>query len=67
MFIAAEIEPKLVNDRLQLVFTDDYSLAGNHFIQLWSRMGAWSPKRLSVDPWEEGVCCEFYAASCCRI
>lgn len=58
LFIASTAEPGLIDDRLQLVFTDDFSLAGNHFTSLWSRMGAWSPRSLSIDPWEDGVCCK---------
>lgn len=59
LFIAARTAPALVNSRVQLVFTEGYSMDGNHFTPLWDRVGAWAPRRLSLDPWQEGECCEW--------
>ncbi|OWZ74557.1 hypothetical protein C365_06895 [Cryptococcus neoformans Bt85] len=56
LFIAARTAPALVNSRVQLVFTEGYSMDGNHFTPLWDRVGAWAPRRLSLDPWQEGEC-----------
>jgi hypothetical protein len=46
----------LVDDRIQLIFQEGYKLESNHFTPLWDRVGAWAPRRLSLDPWEENVC-----------
>ncbi|KAK4683948.1 hypothetical protein P7C73_g6260, partial [Tremellales sp. Uapishka_1] len=56
MLIAAQTAPSLVETRLQLVFAEGYGMDTNHFTPLWDRMGAWAPRRLSLDPWAEGVC-----------
>ena len=58
VFIAARVAPALINTRLQLVFSEGFGMDSNHFTPLWDRMGAWAPRRLSLDPWGEGVCCE---------
>lgn len=58
LFIAARTVPSLVNSRVQLVFTEGYSMDSNHFTPLWDRVGAWAPRRLSLDPWQEGECRE---------
>ncbi|KAL7418598.1 hypothetical protein Q5752_007056 [Cryptotrichosporon argae] len=56
MFIAARTAPQLVDDRVQLVFAEGYGMDANHFTPLWDRVGAWAPRRLSLDPWGENVC-----------
>lgn len=56
MFIAARTEPAFINSRLQLIFTDEFTMDANHFTPLYDRMGAWAPRRLSLDPWDTGVC-----------
>ena len=50
--------PSLVHSRVQLVFVEGFGMDQNHFTPLWDRVGAWAPRRLGLDPWEEGVCCE---------
>lgn len=58
LLIAQAAVPEIVHERLQLVFTDEYSMDANHFTALYDRMGDWAPRRLSLDPWDEGTCCE---------
>lgn len=58
LLIAGEAFPHLVKERVQLVFTDDFEIEKNHFTTLWERMGAWPPRRLSIDPFEAGTTCE---------
>ncbi|WVQ83512.1 hypothetical protein IAT38_005653 [Cryptococcus sp. DSM 104549] len=56
IFIAARTAPALINTRVQLVFSEGFGMDQNHFTPLWDRIGAWAPRRLSLDPWGEGVC-----------
>ncbi|KAK8861298.1 hypothetical protein IAR55_002117 [Kwoniella newhampshirensis] len=56
IFIAARTAPALINTRVQLVFAEGFGMDQNHFTPLWDRIGAWAPRRLSLDPWGEGVC-----------
>jgi hypothetical protein len=58
VFIAARMAPDLINTRVQLVFAEGFGMDKNHFTPLWDRMGAWAPRRLSLDPWGDGECCE---------
>jgi hypothetical protein len=62
LLLAAINAPDLIEDRIQLVFSEGFGMDQNHFTPLWDRMGAWAPRRLSLDPWGKGVCCE----SCSR-
>ncbi|WVQ94352.1 hypothetical protein IAU59_001431 [Kwoniella sp. CBS 9459] len=55
-FIALRTAPELVDTRVQLVFVEGYGMDSNHFTPLWDRMGAWAPRRLSLDPWTKGTC-----------
>lgn len=57
--VATRLEPSLIDTRVQLVFSDDYGIEANHFVSMWDRMGAWAPRRLSLDPWENECreCC----------
>jgi hypothetical protein len=50
--IALELDPSLINTRVQLVFNDDYGIEANHFVSMWDKIGAWAPRRLSLDPWD---------------
>jgi hypothetical protein len=61
IFIAARMAPALINTRVQLVFSEGFSMDANHFTPLWDRMGAWAPRRLGLDPWAEGMCREWTA------
>ncbi len=45
-------------DRYESSFTEGFGLEFKHFTTLWDRMGAWAPRRLSLDAWGEGVCRE---------
>ena len=56
LFIASTVAPSLVDSKVQLVFAEGFGMDANHFTPLWDRMGAWAPRRLSLDPWTEGVC-----------
>ena len=56
LLLAARNAPDLIEDRLQLVFSEGFGMDQNHFTPLWDRMGAWAPRRLSLDPWGKGVC-----------
>ncbi|WOO79772.1 uncharacterized protein LOC62_02G003288 [Vanrija pseudolonga] len=56
MLASAAALPDLIDRRLQLVFNDKFGMDGNHFTPLWDRVGAWAPRRLSLDPWIEGEC-----------
>ncbi|WVQ77816.1 hypothetical protein IAR50_007506 [Cryptococcus sp. DSM 104548] len=56
LFISARTAPHLINTRMQLVFTDNFDMDRNHFTPLWDRIGAWAPRRLRLDPWNEGEC-----------
>ncbi|WWD16799.1 hypothetical protein CI109_101231 [Kwoniella shandongensis] len=56
ILIAARTAPALINTRVQLVFQEGFGMDANHFTPLWDRIGAWAPRRLSLDPWQEGVC-----------
>lgn len=56
MLLAARNAPNLVNERAQLIFLEGFGMDQNHFTPLWDRMGAWAPRRLSLDPWDVGVC-----------
>ena len=56
--IAAKMAPELVNTRVQLVFSEGFSMDANHFTPLWDRVGAWAPRRLSLDPWGDEICRE---------
>lgn len=58
LFIAAASVPGIEKERLQLVFTDNYGMDKNHFTPLYNRIGAWAPRRLTLDPWRKGECCE---------
>jgi hypothetical protein len=58
LLLAARNAPDLIEDRLQLVFSEGFGMDQNHFTPLWDRMGAWAPRRLSLDPWGKGVCRE---------
>jgi hypothetical protein len=58
LLLAARNAPDLINDRLQLVFSEGFGMDQNHFTPLWDRMGAWAPRRLNLDPWAKGVCRE---------
>jgi len=58
LLLAAINAPDLIDDRIQLVFSEGFGMDQNHFTPLWDRMGAWAPRRLSLDPWGKGVCCE---------
>lgn len=58
MLLAARNAPDLIHDRIQLVFSEGFGMDQNHFTPLWDRMGAWAPRRLSLDPWGKGVCRE---------
>ncbi|WRT65395.1 uncharacterized protein IL334_002338 [Kwoniella shivajii] len=55
-FIATQTAPALIDTRVQLVFVEGFGMDTNHFTPLWDRMGAWAPRRLSLDPWTEGTC-----------
>lgn len=55
--IALELDPSLADTRVQLVFNDDYGIEANHFVSMWDKIGAWAPRRLSLDPWDN-ECCE---------
>ncbi|WVR04104.1 hypothetical protein IAU60_001103 [Kwoniella sp. DSM 27419] len=55
-FIAIATAPALIDTRVQLVFVEGYGMDTNHFTPLWDRMGAWAPRRLSLDPWTKGTC-----------
>ncbi|OCF42522.1 hypothetical protein I317_03638 [Kwoniella heveanensis CBS 569] len=55
-FIALRTAPELLDTRVQLVFVEGYGMDSNHFTALWDRMGAWAPRRLSLDPWKKGTC-----------
>jgi len=57
VLVAAQLKPELVDSRVQIVFADQYGMDGNHFTALWDRIGAWAPRRLVLDPWQEGECC----------
>jgi len=57
VLVAAQLEPELVDSRVQIVFADQYGMDGNHFTALWDRIGAWAPRRLVLDPWRDGECC----------
>jgi len=61
LLLAARNAPDLIEDRIQLIFSEGFGMDQNHFTPLWDRMGAWAPRRLSLDPWTKGVCRE----SCC--
>lgn len=50
--VAVRARPELASQPIQLVFTDNFGLEGNHFVPMWDRMGAWPPRRLSLDPWD---------------
>lgn len=63
MLASAAALPDLIDRRLQLVFNDKFGMDGNHFTPLWDRVGAWAPRRLSLDPWVEGECCEWRGAN----
>ncbi|WWC59922.1 uncharacterized protein I303_102484 [Kwoniella dejecticola CBS 10117] len=56
VFIAVQTAPALIESRVQLVFVEGFGMDQNHFTPLWDRMGAWAPRRLSLDPWAEGTC-----------
>jgi hypothetical protein len=58
VFMMARAVPALIDTRVQLVFAEGFGMDANHFTPLWDRMGAWAPRRLSLDPWGEDVCCE---------
>jgi hypothetical protein len=58
LLLAARNAPDLIEDRIQLVFSEGFGMDQNHFTPLWDRMGAWAPRRLSLDPWGKGVCRE---------
>jgi hypothetical protein len=58
LFIASAAVPALEAEKLQLVFSDDFGMDKNHYTPLYDRMGAWAPRRLTLDPWREGECCE---------
>jgi hypothetical protein len=58
LLLAARNAPDLIEDRVQLVFSEGFGMDQNHFTPLWDRMGAWAPRRLSLDPWGKGVCRE---------
>jgi len=59
LFVASTAIPGLEDERLQLVFADDFGMDANHFTPLYDRMGAWAPRRLALDPWAEGECCGY--------
>ncbi|KAL1410119.1 hypothetical protein Q8F55_004122 [Vanrija albida] len=56
MLAAGAAVPALRDRRVQVVFNDEFGMDGNHFTPLWDRVGAWAPRRLSLDPWAEGEC-----------
>ncbi|ORX36448.1 hypothetical protein BD324DRAFT_580795 [Kockovaella imperatae] len=56
VLIAARAAPELIGTRAQLVFVEGYNMDSNRYTPLWDRVGAWAPRRLALDPWEEGVC-----------
>lgn len=58
LFIAEGAAPGIARERLQLVFTDDFGMDKNHFTPLYDRIGAWAPRRLTLDPWRKGECRE---------
>lgn len=58
VLMAAQLRPELIDTRVQLVFADDYGMDANHFTPLWDRIGTWAPRRLTLDPWRKGECCE---------
>jgi hypothetical protein len=58
VLVAARLKPELVDSRVQIVFADQYGMDGNHFTALWDRIGAWAPRRLVLDPWQDGECCK---------
>ena len=60
VFIAATTLPDLIDQRVQLVFTEGFGMDANHFTPLWDRIGAWAPRRLSLDPWGDDVCRESF-------
>ena len=55
----ARAAPDLIDTRVQLVFAEGYGMDSNHFTPLWDRVGAWAPRRLSLDPWTENTCCGY--------
>lgn len=61
VLVAGQLKPELVDSRVQIVFADQYGMDGNHFTALWDRIGAWAPRRLVLDPWQEGECCKSLA------
>ncbi len=58
LLIAGAAFPALTHEKLQLAFADEFDLERNHFTPLWDRVGAWPPRRLSVDPWEPETSCK---------
>ena len=58
LLLAARNAPDLIEDRIQVVFSEGFGMDQNHFTPLWDRVGAWAPRRLSLDPWGKGVCRE---------
>ncbi|WWC68932.1 uncharacterized protein I206_102868 [Kwoniella pini CBS 10737] len=56
VFVAVQTAPALITSRVQLVFVEGFGMDQNHFTPLWDRIGAWAPRRLSLDPWIEGTC-----------
>lgn len=55
LLIAGMSNPAFASQPIQLAFTDLYGIEQNHFASLWDRMGAWPPRRLSLDPFEPGT------------
>ncbi|WWC87572.1 uncharacterized protein L201_002462 [Kwoniella dendrophila CBS 6074] len=56
VFVALQTAPSLISSRVQLVFVEGFGMDSNHFTPLWDRIGAWAPRRLTLDPWTEGTC-----------
>ena len=50
--VAVRLKPDWIDDRVQVVFDDDFGVEGNHFVPMWDRIGAWAPRRLGLDPWK---------------
>lgn len=57
VLIALKQDPSLMEKPVQLVFKDDFGLENNHFVSMWDKIGAWPPRRLTLDPFNK-ACCE---------
>lgn len=56
LLIVGTAEPSLASDRVQLAFSDQFAISGNHYATLWDGIGAHSPRILELDPYGDETC-----------